>query len=163
MAAFGVDGPRRVPATAARGAMRYVCDAPDGNTWFQIETEAEALAESRAMDHAVERYFWEARAEAVARYEPPPGPFIERDIGLKDHVARLMPRFLTLRDREGTALVTAMLPAAANRDPRFRPIVVGRRNGDPYPAHGEAIAALARHMGLGLERDRCYPYGPPRG
>ena len=34
--------------------MRYVCDAPGGKTWFRIETEAEAVAESETMRHAVE-------------------------------------------------------------------------------------------------------------
>ena len=29
--------------------MRYVCDAPSGKTWFQIETEAEAALESALM------------------------------------------------------------------------------------------------------------------
>ena len=30
-----------------------------------------------------------------------PGRFIEQNIGLKTHVQRVMPRFLTLRDAEG--------------------------------------------------------------
>jgi hypothetical protein len=34
--------------------MRYVCDAPNGKTWFRIETEAEAATESETMRHAVE-------------------------------------------------------------------------------------------------------------
>ena len=34
--------------------MRFVCDAPDRTTWFQIETEAEAALESDLMQHAVE-------------------------------------------------------------------------------------------------------------
>lgn len=141
--------------------MRYVCDAPGGCTWFQIETEAEAGEESRRMEHAVERYFREARQQAAACYDPPAGPFIERDIGREDHIRRVMPRFLTLREPDGEPLVTAMLPGPANRDPRFRPIVVGRRNADPYPEHGPAIAALAAHVRLELDRDRCYPYGSP--
>src|SRR5579859_6668311 len=33
--------------------MQYVCDAPDGKTWFRIETESEAQGESDAMNHAV--------------------------------------------------------------------------------------------------------------
>ena len=35
--------------------MKYVCDAPGGNTWFRIESEAEAATESEAMRHAVEK------------------------------------------------------------------------------------------------------------
>ena len=37
--------------------MRYVCDASGGKTWFRIESEAEAVAESETMRHAVEKYF----------------------------------------------------------------------------------------------------------
>ena len=35
--------------------MKYVCDAPDGKTWFRIEAEGEAVAESETMRHAVEK------------------------------------------------------------------------------------------------------------
>ena len=72
-----------------------------------------------------------------------------------------MPRFLTLRDAEGEALATAMLPPEdedEDAEDGFRPIVVGPDNADPYPAHGAAIRALAEHFGLPLERARCYPY-----
>jgi hypothetical protein len=31
--------------------MQYVCDAPKGKTWFRIETEGEAVHESRLMGH----------------------------------------------------------------------------------------------------------------
>jgi hypothetical protein len=41
--------------------MRYVCDAPGGTTWFQIETQAEAALESQAMNHAVEKHFGDGR------------------------------------------------------------------------------------------------------
>jgi hypothetical protein len=50
-----------------------------------------------------------------------------------------MPVFLTLRDAEGTALATAMLPPQqAGRDgpAACSPMVVGPGNGDPYPEHG---------------------------
>jgi hypothetical protein len=36
--------------------MQYICDAPP-KTWFRLETEAEAAAESKVMEHAVEKYF----------------------------------------------------------------------------------------------------------
>jgi hypothetical protein len=49
-------------------------------------------------------------------------------------------------------------PESRATDQSVRPILVGRANTDPYPAHGEAIAALARHLGLTLDRERCYPY-----
>lgn len=137
--------------------MRYVCDAPERKTWFRIETEAEAAQESRAMRHAVEKHFRQAEARAQATWHPGDRPFIERDIGRADHVRRMMPRFLTLRDPEGEALVTAMLPPE-DEDDGFRPVVVGPDNADPYPAEGAAIRALAEHFGLPLERARCYPY-----
>jgi hypothetical protein len=44
----------------------------------------------------------------------------------------------------------------------FLPIscsIHGPGNRDPYADHAEAIAALGRHVGLRLDRGRCYPYG----
>ncbi len=92
--------------------MQYVCDALQ-NTWFRIETEAEAISESQAMAHAVEKYFRQAREQAAKSYVPPrSGHYVEQNIGLNAHIQRVMPIFLTLRDAEGKALVTAMLPPA---------------------------------------------------
>ena len=138
--------------------MQYVCDA-QSKTWFRIETQGEAALESRAMDHAVEKYFCQAYEQAAASYVPPrSGHFVEQNIGLKTHVQRVMPLFLTLRDGEGKALVTAMLPPAGQDERSFRPIIVGPGNADPYPEHGEAIASLAKHYGLTLDPLRCFPY-----
>ena len=137
--------------------MQYVCEAPP-KTWFRIETEAEAYLESQAMDHAVDKYFHQAREQAATSYVPPAGRVIEQNIGLQAYIQRVMPVFLTLRDGEGTALVTAMLPPAGQDERMFRPIVVGRGNADPYPLHGEAIEALGLHYGLTLDPARCYPY-----
>jgi len=151
----------RLPISAAsEGAMKFVCDAPDGKTWFRIETEAEALRESEAMRHAVEKYFRRERDSAVQNYQPTSSVFIEQGIGLNAHIQREMSRFLTLRDGEGNALVTAMLPAETERAVGFRIIIVGPDNSDPYSLHAEAIEALGRHLGLSLERARCYPYHP---
>jgi hypothetical protein len=138
--------------------MQYVCDAPP-KTWFRIETDGEAALESRAMDHAVERYFRQAYEHAAASYVPPKSShYIEQNIGLKAHVQRVMPIFLTLRDNEGKALATAMLPPAGQDERSFRPIIVGVGNSDPYPEHGDAIASLAQHYNLTLDPARCYPY-----
>jgi hypothetical protein len=38
-------------------------------------------------------------------------------------------------------------------------IIVGPSNADPYPGQGDAIAALGKHFGLTLDRERCFPYG----
>ncbi len=138
--------------------MKHVCDAPAGKAWFRIETEAEAADESRLMRHAVEKYFCNEQAKAAQSFQPPSTRFIEQEIGLKAHLQREMPLFLTLRDQDGNGLATAMLPPRGRDQPGFRPIIVGTQNGDPYPAHGEAIEALARHFGLNLDRSRCYPY-----
>lgn len=138
--------------------MRYVCDAPGEKTWFRIETEAEAVSESDAMRHAVEKFFRKERDKAAQSYQPPSKTFIEQEIGLNAHLQREMPLFLTLRDGEGNALVTAMLPPRGREDRTFRPIVVGPTNSDPYPEHGAAIEALAAHFRVALERERCYPY-----
>jgi hypothetical protein len=138
--------------------MRYVCEAPDGKTWFRIETEAEAAAESETMRHAVEKYFRKEQEKASASFQPVSKVSFEQEIGLKAHVQREMPLFLTLRDGEGNPLATAMLPPGGKDDRSFRPIIVGAGNADPYPEEGEAIRALAEHYGMTLERARCYPY-----
>lgn len=139
--------------------MQFVCDAPERKVWFRLETEAEALQESELMKHAVEKYFRREREKAVQSYKPLTASYIERDIALGRHVARTMPLFLTLRDHEGNPLATAMLPPGGADDPSFRTIIVGPSNADPYPAQEQAIAALGRHFGLTLSRERCFPYG----
>jgi hypothetical protein len=138
--------------------MHYVCDAPDGKTWFRLETEAEAIDESQTMRHAVEKFFRQEKAKAAQSFAPPSRNFIEQEIGLKAHVQRVMPLFLTLRDADGKPLVTAMLPPGGREDRTFRPIIVGAGNGDPYAEHGAAIRALAAHFALDLDRVRCFPY-----
>ena len=138
--------------------MRYVCDAPGGKTWFRIESEGEAVAESEGMRHAVEKYFRKEQEKAIQTFRPVSKVFFEQEIGLKAHVQREMPLFLTLRDGEGSALATAMLPAGGREDRSFRPIIVGPGNADPYPEEGDAIRALGQHFGITLERSRCYPY-----
>ena len=138
--------------------MRYVCDAPDGKTWFRIETEAEAAAESETMRHAVEKYFRKEQEKATQSFQPISKVSFEQEIGLKAHVQREMPLFLTLRDGDGNPLATAMLPPGGKDDRSFRPIIVGTGNADPYPEDGDAIRALGEYYGMTLERARCYPY-----
>jgi hypothetical protein len=138
--------------------MQYVCDAPGGKTWFRIETEAEAVSESELMRHAVEKFFRVELEKATQSYRPAGSAYFEREIGLKAHLMRAMPMFLTLRDDEGNGLATAMLPPGGRDERSFRPIIVGAANKDPYPEHGAAIEALGRRFGLGLERERCFPY-----
>jgi hypothetical protein len=138
--------------------MRYICDAPGDRTWFRLEHEGEAFAESEQMGHAVEKHFRREAEKAAASYQPTSPVFIEQDIGKKDHIDRTMPLFLTLRDMDGVGLATAMLPPRGKDDPGFRIIIVGPRNGDPYIDNADAIAALGAHFGLRLERSRCFPY-----
>jgi len=138
--------------------MQYLCDAGP-YTWFRIDTVNEAAMEAQAMSHAVDRYFRQAHEQASRSYVPPPtSAFFEQSIGLKSHIQKTTPLFLTLRDNEGKALVTAMLPPNGQRDPSFRTIIVGHNNSDPYPEYGNAIAALGTHFGLNLDRERCFPY-----
>jgi hypothetical protein len=110
--------------------MQYVCDAPNGKAWFRIETEGEAVHESRLMSHTVEKYFRREREKALQSC-----------------------------DREGNALTTAMLPPGGKDRGGFRIIIVAASNADPYPQQDAAIAALGAHFGLTLDRDRCFPYG----
>ena len=138
--------------------MKFICDARGNKTWFRIETEIEAARESDMMNHAVEKYFRNERDKAARSFQPVSKIVIEQDIGLAAHIQAEMPLFLTLRDGDGNGLVTAMLPPRGAEDANFRPIVVGPRNADPYPDHGEAIAKLGEHFGLALDRERCFPY-----
>lgn len=135
--------------------MKFVCSSGD-KTWFSMESEHEAAQETALMEHAVEKYFCIAYARAKASYAP--GAGIERDIGLKAHIARSMPLFLTLRDGEGNGLATAMLPPNGVPDPSFSCIIVGPKNADPYPQNAAAIEALAQYYKISLPRQRCYPY-----
>ncbi len=136
--------------------MEYVCDAPKDRTWFRLVTEGEAVAESLAMHHAVEKHYRRERERAADAYQPATTVYIEQDIGKEAHIQRCMPLFLTLRDQDGVALVTAMLPPRGRLEGTC--IVVGRGNADPYPDHGDAIEALGRHFGITLDRYRCFPY-----
>jgi hypothetical protein len=115
------------------------------------------------MNHAVEKHFIQAQETAAKSYVAPAGPFFERDIGLKAHIERSMPIFLTLRAGEGTALVTALLPPVGQDERTFRPVIVGPANADPFPEHAGAIETLAEHFSLRLYRSRCYPYGVADG
>ncbi len=139
--------------------MKYVCDAPDGATWFRIETEGEAEAESALMRHAVDKYFKRFQQIAKDAYRPSTSlASFEREIGLKDHLARAMPIFLTLRADDGAGLATAMVPPEARGEANVRCIIVGPGNSDPYTKNAPAISALARHFGVELRREACYPY-----
>jgi hypothetical protein len=138
--------------------MLFICDAPNGRTWFEIENEIEASRESGLMNHAVEKYFLRAMEEAGKSFVPASRAFIEQDIGRAAHIRRIMPVFATLRDAEGGGLATAMLPPRGEKDGAFAPVVVGHSNADPYPEHADAIEALAIFFGVALERGRCYPY-----
>ena len=138
--------------------MRYVVDAPNGKTWFRLETESEAVRESELMRHNVEKYFRLEREKAAQSYQPVSKTFFEQEIGLNAHIQREMPLFLTLRDDDGNPHVTAKLPSGGKDHASFRIIIVGPGNADPYPAEAEAITALGGHFGIALERERCYPY-----
>jgi hypothetical protein len=139
--------------------MRYVCDAPDGATWFRIETQTEADEEAALMRHAVNRYFADYQAAAEECYTPPEGAArFEEAIGLKDYIARVTPLFLTLRADDGAGLATAMLPPGGRAHRGFRIIIVGAGNADPYVRLSPAIEALAAHYRLPLPREACYPY-----
>src|SRR6266481_5958216 len=102
--------------------MQYVCDAPNGMIWFRIETEGEAVHESRLMSHTVEKYFRREREKAVQSWRPERPNAIERDIGLEAHVQREMPLFLSRtrpslrweRISVSHSIATAASPTAAN-------------------------------------------------
>jgi hypothetical protein len=136
--------------------MEYVCDAPRDRTWFRLMTEGEAVAESLEMHHAVEKHYRRERERAIDAFHPTTSVFIEQDINKEAHIRRAMPLFLTLRDQDGKALATAMLPPAGKQGGGC--IIVGPGNADPYPENADAITALANHFGITLDRGSCYPY-----
>ena len=138
--------------------MKYICDGSDGTTWFRLETDAEAAQESELMQHAVEKHFLREKEQSKDRYQPTSSRYIEQDIGLKAHLERDMPMFLTLRNRDGQAKATAMLPPGGRDNNSFRIIIVGPDNSDPYPGNADSIEALAGHLRIKLDRARCYPY-----
>src|SRR5262245_19061359 len=113
--------------------MQYVCETSKGRTWFRIETDAEAEAETKLMRHAVEKHF--RREQKRARDSYTPGPGLERDIMLKAHLARSTPLFLSLRADDGEVLATAILPPGGKPVADFPIIIVGPENSDPYSAH----------------------------
>jgi hypothetical protein len=139
--------------------LRFVCDAPDGATWFRFETEAEAEAEAALMRHAVDKYYRRHEAAARESYRTPKGAAsFEQVIGLKDHLAKAMPLFLTLRAADGEGLATAMLPPQGRNQVNFRIVIVGPENADPYEHNEKAIEALAQHFNIELPREECFPY-----
>jgi hypothetical protein len=67
-----------------------------------MDTEGEAIQESQLMSHAVEKYFRQAAEDAAKTFVPTASNWaFEQKIGLKSHVQKVMPIFVTLRDREG--------------------------------------------------------------
>jgi len=135
--------------------MQYVCDAPGRKAWFRIETEGEAARESEEMRHSLDYFFRHERDAARKRYSPAGNvSFIERDIGLSSHLKRTMPIFLTLRESDGTAVASAILP----QDPESESIaarVIGPGDCDAFRAQREALVALEQHLGKPLRR-QCY-------
>jgi len=73
--------------------------------------------------------------------------FFEQEIGLKAHIQREMPLFLTLRDGDGNPLATAMLPPGGKDDRSFRPIIVGPATPIPTPRKAIRFARSPSIMG----------------
>ena len=138
--------------------MRYVCDAAGGKTWFRIETEAEAASESEVMRHAVEKYFRKEQEKATQSFRPISKVYFEQEIGLKAHIQREMPLFLTLRADDGTPLATAMLPPAARTTAASARSSSAPAMPIPTPRKATQFARSREHYGVTLERARCYPY-----
>ncbi len=139
--------------------MQYVCDGVGTRTWFRLETQAEASSEAGDMKHLVDKFFREAHAQALKSYVPPASARVfEQNIGLKAHVQQAMPLFLTLRNNDGKALVTAMLPPRGRDEKGARIIIVGPNNVDPYVGYAEDIRTLGKHFKLALDPVRCFPY-----
>lgn len=139
--------------------MIYICDAPDGKTWFRLENDIEAEQESEFMGHAVAKHFAREQKQAEESFKPASSVSFEGNIGRGAHIQHEMPLFVTLRNQEGEGLVTAMLPPGGRSNAAVKSMVVGPKNADPYPEHEAAIRALGDHFGLTLDRQSCFPYG----
>ena len=113
-----VGGTQTSARNHAGSYMQYVCDAGTA-TWFRIETPGEAVLESQAMNHAVEKFFRDAYDKAAAGYVPPKSLVaFEQRIGLKAHIHRTMPRLLVLLPKPGTpcACIRGRSRGAGHRD-----------------------------------------------
>ena len=58
-------------------------------------TEAEAASGSDLMRHAVEKFFRKEQEKATQTFQPLSKVYFEQEIGLKAHIQREMPLFLT--------------------------------------------------------------------
>jgi hypothetical protein len=130
--------------------MRAILPLSEGLTWFEIETQEDANAETRLAHSAVYLFF-----KADAEQRPSSG------------------RYYSLREwmnGEERALATVRIPAKEElRHPAARNsmspllvrdlgiVVVGDRNADPYERHGAAISALSAFLGIALPPE-CYPH-----
>ena len=125
--------------------MQFICDAPGGKTWFRIETEGEAAFESDSMSHAVEKHFRHAWEAATDSYQSAGRSFVEQNIGLKDHVRRVMPLFMTLRDVEGNTLATAgnTIPASGSSSSGLRTAIPIRSTRGPSPGSACISASIS--------------------
>ena len=81
----------------------------------------------------------------------------EQNIGLVFDIRRQMPLFLTLRDAEGSGLVTAIRPPGGRDYLGFEIIIVGKRNSYPYPQHESAIHALGAHLASLSNEGAAFP------
>jgi len=142
--------------------MEFVCEASDETAWFRLVSEADAAQESVLMNHGVVNRFRREKKHAVKAYRAKSSALADGTIDMDLHIRRTMPCFLSLRDRIGRGLATAMLPPGGRRFPGFPKIIVGRDNTDPYVLYKEAIDALATHFGYPLTRDACFPIARQR-
>ena len=113
------------------------------------------------MQHAVEKHFRQAREHAKMSYVPPSGSYIEQDIGLKAHLQRVMPVFLTLRDQDGNGLATAMLPPASQDVRSVRPVSSGLETVTHTRSMGRRSGRSASTSGVSWIGSGATPTGAP--
>ena len=149
--------------------MQYICDAPGSKTWFRIETEGEAALESDAMNHVVEKHFRQAWESAASSYRSTSSPFVEQNIGLKAHVQRVMPLFLTLRSAEETRSSQPCCRRAGGMTQRSRSSLLVLRTGirilsmgKPFASWGSTLASASSASGAIHTEEPPRPGGKPR-
>ncbi len=111
-------------------------EAKQGRYWVELIDQATADWESYRMDHAVGKYFEQARRD---RRRSPPGEMAGA-------------RFFSLRDRNADPVSTAMVMRGRIQ------IGVGVANARPFPRFEEDYRVLAAKLSVSFDTS-CYPYG----
>lgn len=126
--------------------MKTILELEDGRRWEMLENLEDAKRAEELSQTAVAHYYaWDGQAGLMVNY------YLLKSIGgeAADVVLRGPNEALSAN-------------AECSEVARGLVLVTGFRNADPYPAHGQAIAALSEAIGVPLPPE-SYPYGRDPG